>query len=539
MARITYQHEAEVEENDLGLTLLQISHKNNVPHMHACGGNARCSTCRVMVVEHLENVLPRNTVEARLAQKKGLEDNIRLACQTKITGPVTIRRLVLDEDDVDLALAQSATSGREGELAILFSDIRNFTTFAEQNLPYDVIHMLNRYFLQMGDAVLANQGYIDKYIGDGLMALFGLVESDPATVCINAVTAALQMVEGMQELNLYLERHFGVQYRIGIGIHFGEVLIGDLGHPRKMQFTAIGDSVNMASRIESATKEAQVPLLISESVYAHVNDRVQIGKIVATGLKGKTGSYNLYEVAGLNTQSQQSMDLRARAEKELKKIVTAQNAPAFLRLAFHDAATYERATNTGGANGSIRCPEELNRDENRGVSGLIRLLGRVKDGVPESSWADLIALAGALAVARTGGPHILVPLGRADADGPDPAGRIRRLDDMNLDELKARFAEQGMSVQDLVALSGAHTLGKVGGLPFTDDLFSFTNSYFKLLLTTDPKLREHLLPTDLMLAEDTECRQFVETYARDQESFFQDFSSAYTRLTLLGTGLAP
>src|SRR5258707_13363466 len=97
MARITYQNEITVEEDNLALTLLQVSLKNGIPHVHACGGNARCSTCRVMVLQGLENVLPRNDDEQHLARKKGLEDAIRLACQTHVAGPVRIRRLVLDD----------------------------------------------------------------------------------------------------------------------------------------------------------------------------------------------------------------------------------------------------------------------------------------------------------------------------------------------------------------------------------------------------------------------------------------------------------
>src|SRR5262252_8912397 len=103
MTRIIYQNETTVEEEDLGLTLLQISLKHDIPHVHACGGNARCSTCRVMVHDGLENFLPRTEAEQCLTRRKGLEDNIRLACQARLTGPVRVRRLVLDDTDVHVA----------------------------------------------------------------------------------------------------------------------------------------------------------------------------------------------------------------------------------------------------------------------------------------------------------------------------------------------------------------------------------------------------------------------------------------------------
>src|SRR5438270_14001305 len=108
MPKITYQNEVAVEEDDLDQTLLQISLKHDIPHVHACGGNARCSTCRVMVHDGLENFLPRTEAEQRLAGRKGFEDDIRLACQARLTGPVRVRRLVLDETDVHVALAEGA-----------------------------------------------------------------------------------------------------------------------------------------------------------------------------------------------------------------------------------------------------------------------------------------------------------------------------------------------------------------------------------------------------------------------------------------------
>ena len=214
MAKILYQNECAIEEDDLGLTLLQMSLKHGVPHVHACGGNARCSTCRVMVHDGLDNVLPRNEAEQLLACKKGFEPNVRLACQTRVAGPVRIRRLVLDDTDLDIAAAEhSASSGREIRIAILFSDIRDFTPFSEQHLPYDVVHILNRYFHEIGEAVLQNGGFIDKYIGDGMMALFGLDGESPAETCLNAVSDGLQMLGSLRDLNEFLQRHFGIGHR--------------------------------------------------------------------------------------------------------------------------------------------------------------------------------------------------------------------------------------------------------------------------------------------------------------------------------------
>ncbi len=538
MTRITYQDDITVEEDDSSLTLLQISLKHSVPHVHACGGHARCSTCRVMVREGMDNVLPRNPSEQRLAALKGLEANVRLACQTRVTGPVRIRRLVLDDKDVEIALAeQGETTGCEKPLAILFSDIRDFTPFSEANLPYDVVHMLNRYFLMMGEAVLQNDGYIDKYIGDGMMALFGLSGGSPRETCLTAVRAGLQMLENLAEVNRFLKQHFGVEFGTRIGIHYGVVVLGQMGHPRKMQLTAIGDAVNMASRIESAVKGTTASMLISEDVFVHIQKLVRTGIEVTAALKGKHGTYKLHEVKAITARPSLSDAALARwMRQELFGVVSPRLAPLFLRLAFHDAITYDPATRSGGANGSIRLPEELAREENRGMAVAIELLRPVQQHFTQVSWADLIALAGAVAVTRTGGPDIELPLGRKDSDTPSLPARVFSAN-QSLEETKVQFREMGFTFQELVALSGAHTLGKANGVPFTEDLFSFTNSYFRLLMNRQLEEKEHLLPTDRGLMSDAECSRQVELYALNEEVFFKDFTAAYRKLTLLGTGL--
>lgn len=541
MADIVYHNETTVSEEDLTLTLLEISLNHGIPHMHACGGNARCSTCRVMVLDHAEHLHPRNAAEQRLAQKKGLEDNIRLACQTRTSGPVTIRRLVYDDEDVNIIVIPNEVrcTGQEKQLAIMFTDIRSFTVHTEKHLPYDVIHILNRYFDLMGEAIVKNQGYIDKYIGDGMMALFGVSEEDPASNCLNAIMAGLEMVRRLEDLNVYLRKHFDTEFRIGVGIHFGEVILGDMGHPRKRQFTAIGDAVNMASRVEGCTKKASTPILISEAVNARARGEIEVGNVIQTGLKGKRGYFKLYEVRGLGGNARnkrRALSLSELLTRKLNEVITLRESPLFLRLAYHDAITYDPRTSLGGANGSVHLPAELSRPENRGTAEAIQKLESVKEDFPEVSWADLIALAGAVAVSRTGGPDIDMPLGRQDAVEPDPEGMLPS-EESDAEELKTRFARMGFSVQDLVALSGAHTLGKAHGKPFTEDLFSFTNSYYVRLLKEEGDNQSPLLRSDKLLATDAECRIIVEKYAVDQDAFFRDFASAYRRMTMLGTDL--
>ena len=134
----------------------------------------------------------------------------------------------------------------------MFSDIRWFTTFSENHYPYDVMHILNRYLYGVGESIHRHHGYIDKYMGDGVMALFGLNGEGPAEASRNAVFAALDMVEDLKRFNVYMREQFNETFEIGIGLHVGEVVVGEMGHPERRQLTALGDVVNTASRIESA-----------------------------------------------------------------------------------------------------------------------------------------------------------------------------------------------------------------------------------------------------------------------------------------------
>jgi adenylate cyclase len=536
MAQIDFHLDGSFEESDPSLSLLDISLKNKVPHMHVCGGTARCSTCRVMVLENLNNCTPRNEAEQKLADKKGFEKNIRLACQTRVTGPVTVRRLVLDDGDADLVVqCHQSTTGRETRLAIMFTDIRDFTVFSERHLSYDTIHILNRYFYQMGEAVLRNEGYIDKYMGDGMMALFGIANPDPTVNCYNAVNAGLEMVQELKSLNVYLKRNFDIEFRIGVGIHFGEAILGELGHPNRRQMTVIGDSVNMASRIESATKTYQTSLLVSDAVRHQLRNRLEVGRSFDALLKGKSGSYQLHEVVRLFEATQifdREGDLRRHVNRALSEVITQQKAPLFLRAAFHDAGKYSMRLKSGGADGTLRLPEQLSRYENRGMEIPINLLKPIKERY-DISWADLIALGGAAAVLKAGGPDIHVPLGRPDSDKYTPA-HVADLEHMTTAQLKERFADMGLTVQEMVALSGAHTIGRLKGVPFTDDWFKFNNSYYRALISGATR---NMLATDKDLMNDPECVVFVQRYAADQDAFFEDFSNAYRKMTLLGTGM--
>src|SRR3984893_5098741 len=265
--------------------------------------SARCTTCRVQILEGISHISPRTPIEQCVASQRGWDEFIRLACQTRVHGDMVVRRLLQNSQDIivlDLDELHDAGEGRELEVAILFSDIRNFTAQSEKNLPYDVVYFLNRHFTAAAEPVLNNSGFIDKYIGDGIPCAFATRGESPATTCRNAVRAALGMQDAAQRLSPVFEQEFNLPLRIGIGIHFGTVILGRIGHPGKRQITVIGDTVNMASRIESMTKELGVPLLVSDSVVAHLPGALRLGPPTEALLKGRAGSTHLYPCEGFS-----------------------------------------------------------------------------------------------------------------------------------------------------------------------------------------------------------------------------------------------
>jgi class 3 adenylate cyclase len=278
-------------------TILETSLKNQIPHVHICGGRARCSTCRVIVLDGLENCSERTPEEAKLAYMKGFPQEVRLACQTKVSGMVKVRRLVVDKEDSSEAVFEGKLgtniAGTEIEAAVLFSDIRSFTSFSEKNLPYDIIHILNRYFNSIGSYIDLYGGYIDKYMGDGIMVTFGLEDrtEHPAHL---AMLAAQSMIQALDEFNLYLENQFHHKFNIGIGIHFGPVIVGNLGYKKKMEFTAIGDTVNTASRIESLNKKIGSRVLVSSTVFEATRNEFQYSKGYRASVPGKSEKIKVY-----------------------------------------------------------------------------------------------------------------------------------------------------------------------------------------------------------------------------------------------------
>ena len=249
-----------------GTSILDVSRAAGIPHASVCGGRGRCSTCRVRVAVGYEALPAPDDAEQRVLARVGAPPRVRLACQTRPTADVEVVPLLAPGADVTAARSRPGyLQGDEREIAILFADIRGFTTLSENRLPYDVVFLLNQYFRAMGEAVEEAGGRLDKFIGDGVMALFG-IEKGAADGSRRALDAARRMSLRLAEMNAVLRDDLPEPLRIGIGIHSGPVIVGEMGYGAAVSLTAVGDTVNTASRLEALTKQFEAQLVVSEPV---------------------------------------------------------------------------------------------------------------------------------------------------------------------------------------------------------------------------------------------------------------------------------
>ncbi|NET37215.1 MAG: GAF domain-containing protein [Cyanothece sp. SIO1E1] len=202
-----------------------------------------------------------------------------------------------------MALGDEALmKGERNEVTILFSDIRGYTTLTEDMEPASVVSLLNNYFETMVEAVFEHEGTMDKFIGDALMAVFG-APLPMANHAIAAVRSALDMRQRLKAFNQNRASDAQPQISIGIGISSGEVVSGSIGSQKKMEFTVIGDGVNLSSRLESATKEYGCDIILSEHTYKDCCDAFWVRELDRIQVKGKTEAVNIYELIGDRSQA--------------------------------------------------------------------------------------------------------------------------------------------------------------------------------------------------------------------------------------------
>jgi adenylate cyclase len=250
-----------------GLSVLEASLRNNVPHASVCGGRARCSTCRIRIIgDHSELPEPSQR-EAFVLGRVGTPDpSIRLACQLRPDCDLSFFQLFLPHTmSTDGHDSNPTRIGQERYLVSLFVDMRGSTRLAEKRLPFDTVFIVNRFLGAVSQAVIESGGRPNQFVGDGMLALFGLAASRQLA-CRQALQAAAMIGANIDELNRFLEHDLREPIRFGIGINGGEVIVGDIGYRDHMVFTALGDPVNVAARLQDMTKSLACELVVSDEV---------------------------------------------------------------------------------------------------------------------------------------------------------------------------------------------------------------------------------------------------------------------------------
>lgn len=235
-------------------------------------------------LEHAYGEIKNYALQAAVAERR--EKKIRNVFQKYVPNQVI---------EQFFASPESMLVGQERELAILFSDIRGFTTLSEGLTPSNLVESLNRYFSKMVEVIMQQQGVVDKYIGDAIMAFFGAPAPDEES-CFHAVGAALDMLDALEEFNETQKAQGRPVFKIGIGINFGDVTIGNIGSEKKMDYTVIGDMVNLASRLEGLNKSYMEPIIISEPVKRELGGRFPCRMVDRVVVKGKSRPVAIYGV---------------------------------------------------------------------------------------------------------------------------------------------------------------------------------------------------------------------------------------------------
>ena len=253
-----------------GTSVLEASLRNRIPHASVCGGKARCSTCRIRIIGNPHNLPTPSRREAFVLERVGMgrDPAVRLACQLRPQSDVAFYPLFPPQ--MTAAMLRRSVRFRIDEeryLVSMFVDMRRSTSLAEKRLPFDTMFFINRFVAAVARGIEAAGGRTNQFLGDGVLALFGL-DCNPETACRQALDAIGRIAANVDQLNEEFVQELNEPIRFGVGVNGGDVVVGDVGYDEHVVFTALGDAVNVAARLQDMTKEIGCEVLISEEVWS-------------------------------------------------------------------------------------------------------------------------------------------------------------------------------------------------------------------------------------------------------------------------------
>ena len=277
-----------------GATVLETLRANGIPHASVCGGRARCTTCRIRVTDGLDTLPEPAGLEAAALARIGASGGVRLACQVRPTADISVMPLLAADASAADGLVQGGMEGSERQVTVMFIDLRGSTTLGEAKMPYDVLFILNQFFSELTKALDTTGGLYSNFTGDGLMALYGLDAPEAAIGAEQALRGAREMLLRLDRLNSRLKADLKAPLRMGIGIHFGDAIVGALGPPGSQIVTAIGDTVNTTARLESLSKEFGCPVILSQAAAQAAGLDLAAYELHQAEVKGRVESVAFY-----------------------------------------------------------------------------------------------------------------------------------------------------------------------------------------------------------------------------------------------------
>lgn len=253
----------------VGYAVLDASRRASIPHAAICGGRGRCTTCRIRVLRGVDALPPPSASEQALLDRLHAGPSVRLACQLHPCSDTAVLPLLPPDIGASETRRRDYSEAPESErfVAIMFVDIRRSTALVEQRLPYDVVFLLNHFFDAVAGAVVDTGGMPNQFVGDGMMAIFG-IHTGPREACSQALVAAQLIHNRLADMNRTLADELPEPIEIGVGLHAGNVILGELGYRDRFLLTAIGDSVHVAARLQELTKDYGCQLVVSDIVAA-------------------------------------------------------------------------------------------------------------------------------------------------------------------------------------------------------------------------------------------------------------------------------
>jgi adenylate cyclase len=255
-----------------GFSVLEASRWARIPHASVCGGRGRCSTCRVRIAAGGEGMGVPAAMERQTLVRIGAPPDVRLACQLRPAADLSVDLLVHPSREPQVGAARfdaAIEGGKELEIAALFVDLRESTKLATGRLPYDALFLFDRYIQAVTAAVRQNSGHVTSIAGDGVMSVFG-AEGSVANTARDACKAALQIWSALDSLNEELAGELGGPLRVGMGLHLGVAVVGMIGSAEHRSLQFLGDTGNVAAKLEEQTKPLDCTLVASTAAIARI-----------------------------------------------------------------------------------------------------------------------------------------------------------------------------------------------------------------------------------------------------------------------------